>query len=57
MWKPRRLTTLQAFTDCYRDGFTFTFLYGEVLFQILLHRKDGSLYFRVLKNKYDDDDF
>jgi hypothetical protein len=23
MWEPRRLTTLQAFTACYRDSFTF----------------------------------
>jgi hypothetical protein len=23
MWKPRRLTTLWAFTACYRDSFTF----------------------------------
>jgi hypothetical protein len=24
MWEPRRLTTLWAFTACYRDSFTFT---------------------------------
>jgi hypothetical protein len=23
MWDPRRLTTLRAFTACYRDSFTF----------------------------------
>jgi hypothetical protein len=23
MWEPRRLTTLWAFTACYRDNFTF----------------------------------
>jgi hypothetical protein len=23
MWEPRRLTTLCAFTACYRDSFTF----------------------------------
>jgi hypothetical protein len=23
MWEPRRLTTLWAFTACYRDSFTF----------------------------------
>jgi hypothetical protein len=23
MWEPRRLTTLWAFTDCYRDSFNF----------------------------------
>jgi hypothetical protein len=27
MWEPRRLTTLWAFAACYRDSFTFTFLY------------------------------
>jgi hypothetical protein len=26
MWNPRRLTTLWAFTACYRDRFTFTLL-------------------------------
>jgi hypothetical protein len=25
MWEPRRLTTLWAFTTCYRDSFTFTY--------------------------------
>jgi hypothetical protein len=25
MWEPRRLTTLRAFTACYRDSFTFFF--------------------------------
>jgi hypothetical protein len=25
MWEPRRLTTLWAFTACYRDSFTFLF--------------------------------
>jgi hypothetical protein len=25
MWKPRRLTTIWAFTACYRGSFTFTF--------------------------------
>jgi hypothetical protein len=24
MWEPRRLTTLWAFTACYRDSFTYT---------------------------------
>jgi hypothetical protein len=32
MWKPRRLTTLWAFTACYRDSFTF------YLFTHLEHR-------------------
>jgi hypothetical protein len=27
MWEPRRLTTLWTFTACYRDNFTFTFLW------------------------------
>jgi hypothetical protein len=27
MWDPQRLTTLWAFTVCYRDSFTFTFTY------------------------------
>jgi hypothetical protein len=26
MWEPRRLTTLRAFTACYRDSFTLPFL-------------------------------
>jgi hypothetical protein len=26
MWEPRRLTTLWAFTACYRDSFTFFYL-------------------------------
>jgi hypothetical protein len=26
MWEPRRLTTLRAFTACYRESFTFTCL-------------------------------
>jgi hypothetical protein len=25
MWGPQRLTTLWAFTACYRDSFTFTY--------------------------------
>jgi hypothetical protein len=28
MWEPRRLTTLWAFTTCYGDRFTFTFIYN-----------------------------
>jgi hypothetical protein len=28
MWDPQRLTTLWAFTACYRDSFTFTYLTG-----------------------------
>jgi hypothetical protein len=28
MWEPRRLTTLRAFTVCYRDSFTFFYLYA-----------------------------
>jgi hypothetical protein len=31
MWKPRRLTTLWAFTACYRDSFTL-FLHTKVGF-------------------------
>jgi hypothetical protein len=27
MWKPRRLTTLWASTACYRDSFTFFYVY------------------------------
>jgi hypothetical protein len=27
MWEPRRLTTLWAFTACYRDNFNFFYLY------------------------------
>jgi hypothetical protein len=34
MWVPRRLTTLWAFTACYRDSFTFLLSSGcWVLFQ------------------------
>jgi hypothetical protein len=28
MWEPRRLTTLNASTVCYRDSFTFFYIYG-----------------------------
>jgi hypothetical protein len=27
MWEPRRVTTLWAFTACYRDNFTLTFYF------------------------------
>jgi hypothetical protein len=27
MWEPRRLTTLWTFTACYKDSFTFIFIY------------------------------
>jgi hypothetical protein len=27
MWEPRRLRTPWAFTDCYRDSFTFFFIF------------------------------
>jgi hypothetical protein len=29
MWEPRRLTTLWAFTACYRDSFTFFYKDGD----------------------------
>jgi hypothetical protein len=29
MWEPRRLTTLWAFTACYRDSFTCIFLFSH----------------------------
>jgi hypothetical protein len=34
MWEPRRLTTLWASTACYRDSFTFTFIYVWCVFHI-----------------------
>jgi hypothetical protein len=30
MWEPRRLTTLWAFTACYRDSFTFHYRISRV---------------------------
>jgi hypothetical protein len=30
MWEPRRLTTLWAFTACYRDSFAFCFYLNKV---------------------------
>jgi hypothetical protein len=30
MWEPRRLTTLWAFTACYRDSFTFTYAWERL---------------------------
>jgi hypothetical protein len=27
MWEPRRLTTLRVSTDCYKDSFTFSYIY------------------------------
>jgi hypothetical protein len=34
MWEPRRLTSLWAFTACYRDSFTFTVTYKKVKIRI-----------------------
>jgi hypothetical protein len=31
MWEPRHLTTLFAFTACYRDSFTFTFCLARLI--------------------------
>jgi hypothetical protein len=31
MWDPQRLTTLWAFTACYRDSFTFIFTYVLII--------------------------
>jgi hypothetical protein len=40
MWEPGRLTTLWAFTSCYRNTFTFTFrLHGATCKKILLFRR------------------
>jgi hypothetical protein len=37
MWEPRRLTTLWAFTACYRDSFTFFFyLYMHTYIRIYI---------------------
>jgi hypothetical protein len=30
MWDPQRLTTLWAFTACYRDSFYFYFTYNDI---------------------------
>jgi hypothetical protein len=32
MWEPRRLTNLWAFTACYRDSFTFFYLFTALNF-------------------------
>jgi hypothetical protein len=38
MWKPRRLTTLWAFTACYRDSFTFLLTYSKlVIYSLTAH--------------------
>jgi hypothetical protein len=36
MWEPRRLTTLWAFTACYRDSFTFFF---PLLLFLMVHKR------------------
>jgi hypothetical protein len=36
MWEPRRLTTLWAFTACYRDSLTFFFLVESIVSIVLL---------------------
>jgi hypothetical protein len=38
MWEPRRLTTLWAFTACYRDSLTFQILLLDLLFYYYLLR-------------------
>jgi hypothetical protein len=36
MWEPRRLTTLQVSTACYRYSFTFfTFIFPKLLFSLM----------------------
>jgi hypothetical protein len=43
MWEPRRLTTLWAFTVCYRGNFTFyIFIYLTTLSVSTLHGVDGA---------------
>jgi hypothetical protein len=36
MWESRRLTTLLAFTACYRDSFTFFYMYSTYDYFVLL---------------------
>jgi hypothetical protein len=43
MWEPRRLTSLWAFTACYRDSFTFTVRYGLVAFGNEMMQKDLAM--------------
>jgi hypothetical protein len=43
MWEPRRLTTLWAFTTCYKDRFTFTL---EALSRLSFNLYENILYFQ-----------
>jgi hypothetical protein len=46
MWEPRRLTTLWAFTACYRDSFTFfTVSLKSTMKQFTWLPPDFSIYF------------
>jgi hypothetical protein len=47
MWEPRRLTTLQAFTACYRESIV---LLPDCDFKIL--RNDGAHASELLRNAY-----
>jgi hypothetical protein len=45
MWEPRRLTTVWAFTTCYKGSFTFTFTFTKSLINTLKNigpRTDSS---------------
>jgi hypothetical protein len=42
MWEHRRLTTLWAFTACYRDTFTFTFLPGAITPEVKRQRREAD---------------
>jgi hypothetical protein len=44
MWEPRHLTTLWAFTACYRDSFTFV---SYVCIKTYSSCKETSLYYRA----------
>jgi hypothetical protein len=47
MWDPQRLTTLWAFTACYRDSFTYFYLPNEE-FDDLKAYKSYKVGFEVL---------
>jgi hypothetical protein len=42
MCEPRRLTTLWAFTPCYRDSFIFYFYHDVFLLALLFHPEEGG---------------
>jgi hypothetical protein len=50
MWEPRRLTTLWAFTACYRDSYTFSYLCRCRQMPGTISIKTQLLHFRPFKS-------